>query len=210
MSDIENILYTYLTSLVDRFSFPDPFFHHTLGMTQRNLSITSYIPILIACLYQIYMSRKQIIFYIVQFPITEPVNDVALNSLYKSVRPWKERNIIYLLLFFLFFFPFAFFFLYALPCKSLRRRCTIKPRRFFSCSCVLMVRIQGQLSNNMGACVCLCVVDATSCSSERFFGCRLGRKEIEKKDERERMGRRKRKYFCDWLSVGIRFSSAFG
>jgi len=44
-----------------------------------------------------------------------------------------------------------------------------------------MLRIQGQLSNNIGACVCLYVVDATSCSSERFFGCRLGRKEIEKK-----------------------------
>ncbi len=133
---------------------------------------------------------------------TEPVNVVILNSLCKSVRPWKERNSNYLLLFFLaflFFFSFLFFFLYTLPCKSLRRRCTIKPRRFFSCSCVLMLRIQGQLSNNMGACVCLCVVDATSCSSERVFGCRLGRKEIEKRRERKN-GKEKKKIFL-WLAV---------
>lgn len=47
-----------------------------------------------------------------------------------------------------------------------------------------MLRLQGQLSNNIGACVCLCVVDATSCTAQRFFGCRLGQKEIGKKDER--------------------------
>jgi hypothetical protein len=42
--------------------------------------------------------------------------------------------------------------------------CTIKPDVFSSCSVVLTRRTQGQLSNNIAACVCLYVVGATSCS----------------------------------------------
>jgi hypothetical protein len=59
-----------------------------------------------------------------------------------------------------------------------------------------MLIIQGQLSNNIGACVCLYVVDATSCSSERFFGCRLGRKEIEKRREKKNGKEKKENIFA--------------
>lgn len=61
-----------------------------------------------------------------------------------------------------------------------------------------MLRIQGQLSNNIGACVCLCVVDATSNSLEEVFclSLRTKKKEIEKKDEGEREEREKENIFA--------------
>ena len=132
----------------------------------------------------------------------EPVNANVHNSLCKSIRPWKkkarERNRIYLL----FFFSFFFFFLLLFSTHCLVNpfvvvvSCTIKPPDvFFSYSFVLILLIQGQLSNNIGACVCLRVVDATSCSSERFFGCRLGRKEIKKKRRERKNEKEKKKIF---------------
>ena len=83
-----------------------------------------------------------------------------------------------------------------------------------------MVRIQGQLSNNIDACVCLYVVDATSYSVVEVFWLSLRTKRDRERKKREKPTRetqrereteeKKRKYFCYCLSVGIRFSSAFG
>ena len=113
---------------------------------------------------------------------------VSLSNLGKRERG-KKQNLP--LVFFSSFFSFSS----TLPCKSPRRRCRLHnktPDVFFSCSFVLMLIAQGQLSNNTDACVCLCVVDATICSLERFFGCRLGRREIEKRREKKEWEEKKK------------------
>jgi hypothetical protein len=115
-------------------------------MTQRNLSITSYIyiPILIACLYQICMSRKQIIFYFFLFchlvSHTEPVNGVVSSVVYVSLSVLEKRErrretaytSCYFFLAFLFLFSLFSFSTHCLVNPSVVVvSCTIKPRRFF-------------------------------------------------------------------------------